>query len=73
VTNVIRHSEAHNCRVSIREEPSAVVLEVQDDGRGGGLIEGGGIAGMRARLAAAGGRLEISSAHGTRVRAWMPA
>lgn len=73
VTNVIRHSDARNCRVSIREEPSAVVLEVQDDGRGGGHIEGGGIAGMRARLAATGGRLEISSAHGTRVRAWMPA
>lgn len=73
VTNVIRHAEARNCRVSFRAEPEAVVLEVQDDGRGGGLMEGGGIAGMRSRLAAAGGRLEVSSGHGTRVRAWMPA
>ncbi|MGQ0383206.1 MAG: sensor histidine kinase [Gammaproteobacteria bacterium] len=73
VTNVIRHSQANSCRVSFRAEPEAVVLEVQDDGRGGELVEGGGIAGMRSRLAAAGGRLEISSGRGTRVRAWMPA
>ncbi len=73
VTNVIRHAEARNCRVSFHAEPEAILLEVQDDGRGGGLVEGGGIAGMRSRLAAAGGRLEVSTGHGTRVRAWMPA
>lgn len=73
VTNVIRHSQARNCRVSFSAEPEAVVLEVLDDGRGGGHVEGGGISGMRSRLAAAGGRLEISSSRGTRVRAWMPA
>jgi two-component system sensor histidine kinase DesK len=73
VTNVVRHAHANNCHVSFREEPDAVVLEVQDDGRGGQLVEGGGIAGMRSRLAAAGGRLEVTTGHGTRIRAWMPA
>jgi len=73
VTNVVRHAEAQHCRVTLRAEADAVLLEVQDDGRGGRVFEGGGIEGMRSRLAAAGGRLEISAEHGTRVRAWMPA
>jgi two-component system sensor histidine kinase DesK len=73
VTNVIRHAEARHCRVSFTSEPESILLEVQDDGRGDGLVEGGGIAGMRSRLAAAGGRLEVSTGQGTRVRAWMPA
>jgi glucose-6-phosphate-specific signal transduction histidine kinase len=33
---------------------------------------GGGIEGMRQRLAAVGGRLEIAAEVGTRVRAWLP-
>lgn len=72
VTNVVRHAQARQCRVLVRAEGSEVFLEVRDDGRGGRAQPGGGIDGMRARLAAAGGRLEIVDDYGTRVRAWLP-
>jgi two-component system sensor histidine kinase DesK len=72
VTNVIRHAGAHNCRILLRTEGGEVLLEVRDDGRGGTIAAGSGIDGMRARLAPPGGRLEIASDYGTRVRAWLP-
>lgn len=72
VTNVIRHAEATSCRIVVRAEVGEAFLEVRDNGRGGRFEDGGGIEGMRARLAAAGGRLEIVTEYGTRVRAWLP-
>lgn len=72
VTNVVRHAQARQCRILVRAEDGEVLLEVRDDGRGGQLQSGGGIDGMRARLAAADGRLEIADEYGTRVRAWLP-
>jgi two-component system sensor histidine kinase DesK len=48
-------------------------LSVTDDGRGGAIEPGGGLVGMRARLSAAGGALEIfSGAWGTRLVATLP-
>lgn len=56
VTNVVRHSAATRCVVTF--EGSGLV--VVDDGRGVGEIsEGNGLRGIRERIAAAGGRLEI--------------
>lgn len=72
VTNVIRHAQATRCRILLRAEAGEGFLEVHDDGRGGRITAAGGIEGMRARLAAAGGRLEVTSDRGTRVRAWLP-
>lgn len=72
VTNVIRHAEASRCRIAIRNEAGETLIEVHDDGRGGRLVAGGGIQGMRARLAAAGGRLELGDEFGIRLRAWLP-
>lgn len=72
VTNVIRHAQATSCRILLRAEAGEGFLEVRDDGRGGRITAGGGIEGMRARLAAVGGRLEVTSDRGTRVRAWLP-
>lgn len=65
VTNVVRHSEATVCRVVLG--PSS--LTVEDNGRGpGGLREGNGLRGVRERVDAAGGRVEVSEASpGTRV------
>jgi signal transduction histidine kinase len=53
LTNVIKHSGATRCQVSVRYEPRAVELEITDDG--GGTTPGGasghGITGMRERVA----------------------
>ena len=77
LTNVLRHASARQATVSIRYEPDAVVVQVEDDGRGPwDGAEGYGVTGMRERAAAIGGRLEIgrspSPGRGFRVRAWLP-
>jgi two-component system sensor histidine kinase DesK len=74
VTNVIRHAGAGNCRIVLDEEDGAVSVTVADDGQGGRFREGAGLRGMRARLAAAGGRLSIhADGSGTRIAAAIPA
>ena len=59
VTNVVRHSGAHWCGVVLT--PTSV--EVRDDGRGPGGpgSSGSGLAGLCARVTAAGGRVEVGS------------
>jgi two-component system sensor histidine kinase DesK len=69
VTNVIRHAEASRCTIEVAiDADDALQLRVADDGRGGAIREGSGLQGMRARLAAAGGILEVDSdGSGTRL------
>jgi signal transduction histidine kinase len=78
LTNVLRHADATQAKVSIRYGPDEVVVQVDDDGRG--TVDGGtagfGLTGMRERALAVGGRLEAGSApspnRGFRVRASLP-
>jgi two-component system sensor histidine kinase DesK len=74
VTNVIRHSGARSCAIGLEAEPQgALRLTIADDGCGGEIREGSGLSGMRARLSAAGGALEVTSnAQGTRLLARLP-
>jgi len=73
VTNVVRHAGAQRCRVRVDIEGGIARLAVEDDGRGGQLREGNGIGGMRERLAALDGILDIQSAQGgTRLMALLP-
>jgi two-component system, NarL family, sensor histidine kinase DesK len=84
VTNVIRHSRAHTCTISMAREDGGIRLEVVDDGRGvhrpdsahGEPVEpgGNGLAGLSERLAAAGGQCsaEALGSGGFRLRAWLP-
>jgi two-component system sensor histidine kinase DesK len=51
LTNVVRHAHASSC--SVRLSPSCV--EIVDDGVGGNGASGNGLAGLRERVAAAGG------------------
>jgi len=56
VTNVVRHSGARHCRVTVDPQ----VVEITDDGRGpGGPAGGNGLGGLRERAEAAGARLSI--------------
>ncbi|MFI6773494.1 sensor histidine kinase [Nocardia sp. NPDC050412] len=69
VTNVIRHSAARHCTVTVTDTS----IEVVDDGRGLGTVESGsGLSGLRERVRAAGGTLTLSSEGGVRVRATVP-
>jgi two-component system sensor histidine kinase DesK len=72
VTNVVRHSGARSCRLTISADGSAVRMELRDDGRGGGAIENSGLRGIRERLASIGGSLEIVGEGGTSLRATAP-
>ncbi|MEU1985019.1 histidine kinase [Nocardia sp. NPDC019395] len=65
VTNVVRHSAARHCAVTV----TPTSIEVTDDGRGlRAAAAGSGLAGLRERTAAAGGKLTISEPAGGGVR-----
>jgi PAS domain S-box-containing protein len=81
LTNVFRHSGAHNGYVSLAEKDGSIAVTVRDDGKG---IEeqviqlrpgsvGVGIGGMRQRVTELGGRLRLANAHpGTIVEVVIP-
>jgi two-component system sensor histidine kinase DesK len=73
-TNIRRHSGARGVTIRVLREPSAVVVEVTDDGRGGRIIPGNGLNGMRERLDSVGGTLELAPNKdgGTLLRASVP-
>lgn len=61
VTNVIRHSGAERCTITVRVGAGNARLDLTDDGRGAGGTggaDGGGLRGLRERVAAAGGTVE---------------
>jgi signal transduction histidine kinase len=78
ISNAVRHAHPQTLSVTLALEGKEVVLEVDDDGRGFDpetIVTGGrGLASLRERAAALGGRLEItsSSGDGTAVRAHVP-
>lgn len=76
LANVRRHAGARHVLLRLGHENGEVTLEVQDDGRGlaAGTGEGVGLRGMRDRVTAGGGALDVAGdpGHGTRVRLAMP-
>lgn len=63
ITNVVRHADARNVWVELARDGGGIRLGVRDDGGARlPLREGIGLAGMRERVAALAGRLEISRA-----------
>jgi signal transduction histidine kinase len=77
LANVYLHADATQISVIVRAEPSALTVEVSDDGGGFGddsSSSGRGIRNMRRRLSEVGGSLEIRSTpgQGTTVRASVP-
>ena len=62
VTNVVRHSGAANCRLSLGRRGESLALTVRDDGSGHlchPQAPGSGLRGMSERLSAVGGSLEL--------------
>lgn len=73
-TNIRRHSGATGVTIRVKQESQAVVVEVADDGRGGRIVPGNGLTGMRERLGNVGGTLALlTNQHGgTLLRASVP-
>jgi signal transduction histidine kinase len=62
VTNAVKHARATRARISIARDDAGIGVEVEDDGRGGADVRpDGGIAGLRRRLGAFDGTLEVTS------------
>jgi signal transduction histidine kinase len=74
VTNAAKHSGAAQVRVTVARSRSTLTAMITDDGRGGADPGGGGLAGLARRVAAADGRLSVTSPPGgpTTVRAELP-
>lgn len=84
VTNSVRHGEAKNIWVDVKQEGGVIELCVQDDGVGFDMHQNGtaalrveghrGLSNMEERLALVGGRLEILSypGEGTCIRGLIP-
>lgn len=69
LANVVRHSGAQHVRLELASDARAYSLRLEDDGRGFDLASPGlrspyGIAGMRHRVRALGGRLSFGSSPG---------
>jgi signal transduction histidine kinase len=65
ITNTLRHAQARELLVEIRQsECGGVVIRARDDGRGGENVAGHGLVGMRERFESLGGKLSINSAPG---------
>ncbi|MEU2581947.1 sensor histidine kinase [Streptomyces avermitilis] len=68
VTNVVRHSDATRCEITVDGTPDRVRLKITDNGTGATVSEpleglgGTGLKGLTERLAAAGGSLEAGRA-----------
>ncbi len=75
VTNAVKHAHASRARISLTRKGPDLVVVVEDDGRGGAdPRSGGGLDGLRRRLAVFDGTLEITSPAGgpTRARMMVP-
>lgn len=72
VTNIIRHSGARTCRISLEEKDGEIRLEIRDDGRGGSAPFGVGLSAMRERVEGLGGRMEREGEGGTTLTVAIP-
>lgn len=79
-TNVIRHSAATHCTISLRYADDQAILQVADDGTGAdpaglaGLGGGNGLRGLAERFEAAGGTVRTAGGrHGFTLTATVPA
>ncbi|MEA5446709.1 sensor histidine kinase [Gammaproteobacteria bacterium AB-CW1] len=72
VTNVLRHSRAEHCRLTVRPSGQDLHFHFSDDGNPGMIEEGNGLSGMRQRIAGLGGRFHVSTEQGLHIQATLP-
>jgi two-component system, NarL family, sensor histidine kinase DesK len=73
-TNVVKHSHANTCLISINRTADNLQLLVKDDGLGlsAGQKDGNGLNGIRERLSLVDGTLLLSNHHGTVIELVIP-
>jgi signal transduction histidine kinase len=75
LTNAVKHSGATGAEVRAQASEGALRVEIRDDGKGGAMPDRGtGLVGLRDRVAALSGSLEIESplGGGTRIVMTLP-
>ncbi|HEY9104309.1 sensor histidine kinase [Chitinimonas sp.] len=72
-TNIVRHADAQSVRIALAVDAEELVLQVEDDGRADDIVAGHGLRGMRERLQAVAGKLELQALRpGLQLRASVP-
>jgi signal transduction histidine kinase len=64
LTNVMKHAYASSANVRASVTDGTLCIEVRDDGNGGADPDGHGLVGVKDRVTALGGRLEVKSPEG---------
>jgi signal transduction histidine kinase len=75
LSNISKHACASSAVVELERRPTALIVEVRDDGVGGASPDAGtGLRGLADRVEALGGHLQVWSlaGEGTRLRAEIP-
>jgi len=77
LTNIAKYAEARTVEISLLSYKDHITVSVRDDGKGFDPqvveLSAHGLQGMRHRVEAAGGRLDINTANGTTLTATLPA
>ncbi len=72
VTNIVRHARATTCTLRFHMEDGQHRLTVADNGEHPATREGNGLRGMRERVEALGGRVQLDRTTGTRLLIALP-
>jgi len=75
LTNTTKHARASRAHVTVDKRAGLLCLSVRDDGVGGADPEGSGLIGLRDRVEALGGSIDVSSrpGEGTLIQVTLPA
>jgi signal transduction histidine kinase len=74
LTNGVKHADGASVRITIRRAGARLIVEVADNGPGGADPRGNGLSGLRQRVEALDGTLDVDSPEGigTTIRAVLP-
>jgi signal transduction histidine kinase len=74
LANIVKHIQAHSAAVRIFQEDHVLIIQVDDDGRGGADAAGTGLAALADRVVTLGGQFAVASppGDGTRLIARIP-
>jgi signal transduction histidine kinase len=70
LTNVVKHAPGAAARVTLTRDGGMLVVEVADNGPGGANPSGSGLTGLRQRVEALDGRLDVHSVRGEGTVVW---